>query len=54
MSERFKILHISGQRKEDTGWGVYDHSCIVKCITGFTKSQAEQVKQALDEAVKEK
>lgn len=49
MSERFEIIHREeGNRSTDKVWGIKDNLQWV--IWDLTKSQAEQVKKALDEA----
>lgn len=56
MSERFEIKRWGGseccRRADDTVWAVYDNIRSLWLINNLTKSQAEKVKKALDEATK--
>ena len=56
MAERFEIQEWGEytRRATDIGWGIYDTVNHVWSIIDLTESQAETVKQALDEATKEK
>ena len=53
MAERFEIcksLTNPGRRKEDKGYLIHDHTNNEPIVFNLTKSQAESVKKALDEA----
>ena len=57
MSKRFEIHNVQpavNRRKEDATWAVYDDKKGDWAMSHLTKSQAEQVKKALDEAIKPK
>lgn len=58
MSERYEIALWGNsknvRRVDDTVWTVYDNAKSQWLINNLTKSQAEQVKQALDEATKDR